>query len=154
MLSELAHQVSEVAEYVPGKHLAVADALSSQPMADVPPGDLEPKIKAYVDLVEDDPRVGKPIIEQIRDKTDGELQYILRCICNGWPEHLKSVAAQVSVYFREHGSLSKANRLLQTVIPKSITEDMLQKIYQATKALLSAYNVLEELCGGLASSAT
>ncbi|KAK3561321.1 hypothetical protein QTP86_030619, partial [Hemibagrus guttatus] len=39
------------------------------PMADFPPGDLEAEVKAYVDSVEDDLRVRKPIIEQIKDKT-------------------------------------------------------------------------------------
>ncbi|KAL7849761.1 hypothetical protein SRHO_G00191100 [Serrasalmus rhombeus] len=33
-----------VAEYVPGKHLVIADALSRQPMADTNPGDLEAEI--------------------------------------------------------------------------------------------------------------
>lgn len=57
-----------IAEYVPGKHLVVADALSRHPRADIPPGDLEAEVKAYVDSVEDDLRVRKPIIEQIKDR--------------------------------------------------------------------------------------
>ncbi|RXN15927.1 putative protein K02A2.6-like isoform X1 [Labeo rohita] len=88
-----------IAEYVLRKHLVVADALSRHPMADITPGDLEAEVKAYVDSVEEDLRVRKPIIEQLKDKTgmDGELQCVLRYIRNGWPEYLKSVPLNVSV---------------------------------------------------------
>ncbi len=103
-----------IAEYVPGKQLVVADALSRHPRADIPPGDLEAEVKAYVDSVEDDLRVRKPIIEQIKDKTgmDGELQRILRYIRNGWPGYLKSVPSNVSAYFKERGSLSETGGLV------------------------------------------
>ena len=125
-----------VSEYVPGKQLVVADALSRQPVADTPPGDLEAEVRAYVDSVEDDLRVRKPVINQIKDKTrtDGELQCVLRYIHKGWPEHLKSVALQASAYFKERGSLSEANGLLrrgkQIVIPESMRDEVLQKIHQ------------------------
>lgn len=105
---------SPFAEYVPGKQVVVADTLPRQSMVDTSPGDLEAEDKAYVDSVEDDLRVRKPILEQIRDKirTDGELQCMLGYIHNGWPGHLKSVAVQASTYFREHGSPCEPNGLL------------------------------------------
>lgn len=98
----------------------------------------------------------KPVINQIKDKTstDGQLQCVLRYIHKGWPEHLKSVALQASAYFKEHGSLSEANGLLrrgkQIVIPESMRGGVLQKINQGHKALPSAENVTEVLCGGQA----
>ncbi|RXN35694.1 Transposon Ty3-G Gag-Pol poly [Labeo rohita] len=130
-----------IAEYVPGKHLVVADALSRHPMADITPGDLEAEVKAYVDSVEEDLRVRKPIIEQLKDRTgmDGELQCVLRYIRNGWPEYLKSVPLNVSAYFKERGSLSETNRLVlrgrQIVIPESLRGDMLQRIHQGHQGL-------------------
>ncbi|KAK0130680.1 hypothetical protein N1851_034803 [Merluccius polli] len=130
-----------VAEYVPGKHLVVADALSRQPMADTPPGDLETEVKAYVDSVEDDLRVRKLTIEQLKDqtKTDAELQCVLEYIHNGWPEHSKSVAVRANTYFKERGSLSEASGLLrrgkQIVIPEIMRENMLQKIHEGHQGL-------------------
>ncbi|XP_062849175.1 uncharacterized protein K02A2.6-like [Trichomycterus rosablanca] len=130
-----------VAEYVPGKHLVVADALSRQPLGDTAPADLEAEVKAYVDSVEDDHRVRKPTIEQIKDETrkDGELQCALKYVHNGWPEHLKSIAVQAHAYFKDRGSLSEANGLLrrgkQIVIPKSMREHMLQKIHEGHQGL-------------------
>lgn len=130
-----------ISEYVPGKHLVVADALSRHPMADIPPGDLEAEVKAYVDSVEDDLRVRKPIIEQIKHKTgmDGELQHVLRYIRNGWPEYLKSVPSNLSAYFKERGSLSETNGLVlrgrQIVIPESMRGDMLLRIHQGHQGL-------------------
>lgn len=130
-----------VAEYVPGKHLVVADALSRQLMADIPPGDLEAEVKAYVDSVEDDLRVRKPIVEQIKDqtKTDAELQCVFKYIHDGWPEHSKSVAVRANTYFSERGSLSEASGLLrrskQIVIHAGMREDMLQKIHEGHQGL-------------------
>uniref|UniRef100_A0A3Q2PQQ5 Gypsy retrotransposon integrase-like protein 1 n=1 Tax=Fundulus heteroclitus TaxID=8078 RepID=A0A3Q2PQQ5_FUNHE len=130
-----------VAEYVPGKHLVVADALSRQPMAETDPGDLEAEVKAYVDSVEDDLRVRKPIIEQIKDqtRTDAELQCVLRYVQKGWPEHSKSVAVRASAYFKDRGTLSEYNGLLrrgkQIVIPCSMRDFMLQKIHEGHQGL-------------------
>ena len=130
-----------VAEYVPGKHLVVADALSRQPLVDISPGDLEAEVKAYVDSVEEDLRVRKPTIEQIKDKTktDGELQSVLKYVQNGWPEHLKSVAVKATAYFKHRGSLSEASGMLrhgkQIVIPESMREHMLQKIHEGHQGL-------------------
>lgn len=45
---------NQVAEYVPVKHVVIADALSTQSMADTPSGDLEAEVKGYVDSVEDE----------------------------------------------------------------------------------------------------
>lgn len=110
-------------------------------MVDVTPGDLEAEVKAYVDSVEEDLRVRKPIIEQLKDKTgmDGELQCVLRYIRNGWPEYLKSVPLNVSAYFKERGLLSETNGLVlrgrQIVIPESLRGDMLQRIHQGHQGL-------------------
>ncbi|KAK3511266.1 hypothetical protein QTP70_034683, partial [Hemibagrus guttatus] len=111
------------------------------PIVDFPPGGLEAEVKAYVDSVEDDLRVRKSIIEQIKDKTgtDDELQCVLRYTCNGWPEHLKSIAVKASADFKESGSLSETNGLVlrgkQIVIPKSMKGDMLLKIHQGHQGL-------------------
>ncbi|KAL6470492.1 hypothetical protein MHYP_G00216110 [Metynnis hypsauchen] len=130
-----------VAEYVPGKHLVIADALFRQPMVDTNPGDLEAEVKAYVDSVEDDLRVRKPIVEQIKDRTraDAELQGVLKYIQKGWPEYMKSVAVRASAYFKERGLLSETNGLLrrgkQIVIPSSMRDYMLQKIHEGHQGL-------------------
>lgn len=130
-----------VAEYVPGKHLVVADTLSRQPMADTNPGDLEAEVKAYVDSVEEDLRVRKPVIEQIKDqtRTDAELQSVLKYVHKGWPEHMKGVAVRATTYFKDRGSLSEANGLLrrgkQILIPSSMRNYMLQKIHEGHQGL-------------------
>lgn len=56
------------ADYSPGQHLVVVEPLSRY--LDCIQGDLEAEVKAYVDSLEEDLQVKKPIVEEIKDETE------------------------------------------------------------------------------------
>lgn len=92
-----------VAVYVSGKNLVAADALSRHPQQSTEPDDLEKEDQAYVGAIEESVGVGRPVLEQIREQTEGDSdqQCVFGYIKSGWPDHIKSIAMPANPFFHE-----------------------------------------------------
>ena len=116
-----------IVEYVPGKLLVIADALSRKPLELREPHkddiELSDDVAAYVDAIERGWPATKDRLTEIRLETmrDPTMKVIASFIENGWPRHERSVPHSVRDYFRERSSLSISDGLiiykLQIVVP-------------------------------------
>lgn len=99
-----------VAVYVPGKPCSCGRTVK-HPLQSTEPDSLEKEAQAYIDAIEENVGVRRPVLEQIKEQTerDSKLQYVLSYIQTGWANHIKSVAMLAKPYFHERGTPSELN---------------------------------------------
>lgn len=78
------------AEYVPGKQLVVADALSRRPLDGDVKSDMDGEMTAYVNTIVASKPIRPPKLEEIRRATqcDAEPQKVMTFIRKGWPQRM------------------------------------------------------------------
>lgn len=131
-----------VAEYVPGKTLLIADALSRSPQSYTKEvTDAHSEVECYVATVIQGIPASPSRMENIKMSTaaDCELQSVIKLVRGGWPEYSGNVPLQVRAYMKVKNELSEADGLLirgsRIIIPQSLRADILKKIHDGHQGL-------------------
>ena len=124
---------NRIVEYVHGKQLLIADALSGKPLVGresrIDVIELSDDITALVDAVLQNWPVTEDRLTEIRveTSTDPIMKSITYFIANGWPSHESTVPHSVRDYYRERALLSLNNGVvtykLQIVMPPKMRDD-------------------------------
>ena len=122
------------AEFVPGKLLTVADALSRKPVG---PGisTTDNDVEAYVCGIREMLPMSDRRLAEVRTATeeDQDLQLVMRYTLTGWPRRTKDVLPSARSYHHIRNELSVADGLLlrgaRIVIPVAMRTDILDKIH-------------------------
>ena len=113
-----AMRYNPIVEYVPGKLLVIAHALSRKPLevreTQKDNIELSDDVVAYVDAIERVWPATKDRLTEIRLETMRypTMKVIASLIENGWPRHERSVPHSAREYFRERSSLSISDGLI------------------------------------------
>ena len=122
------------AEFVPGKLLTVADALSRKPVG---PGisTTDNDVEAYVCGIREMLPISDRRLAEVRTATeeDQDLQLVMRYTLTGWPRRTEDVLPSARSYHHIRNELSVADGLLlrgaRIVIPVAMRTDILDKIH-------------------------
>ena len=101
-----------IVEYVPGKQLVIADALSRKPLVGresrIDDIELSDDITALVDAVQQNWPLTEDRLTEVRveTSTDPIMKLIIDFIANGWSSHESAVPHSVRDYYRERALLS------------------------------------------------
>ncbi|GBN97875.1 Transposon Tf2-8 polyprotein [Araneus ventricosus] len=133
--------------HVPGKYLAVTDALSRAPLPTYPvsTSDID-NAQLMVSLLV---QASKSKLDEIllETKNDIELQSVANYIENGWPER-KSVVLHAQPYWHCQSELHIKNGLVcrgqRLVIPKSCRKDVLQCLHIGHRGIVSRKNLARQ----------
>lgn len=125
------------AQYVPGKTLTVADALSRQPLPTIHSevSELICEISAYEDAAHLAEPVSPTKLERIRQETSGdyELQVVKGLVAQGWPTHMGRVPVQAKAYHQWGNDLTVSKGLMlygdRIVIPHCMRRDILNRLH-------------------------
>ncbi|XP_062584093.1 uncharacterized protein K02A2.6-like [Saccostrea cucullata] len=123
-----------MAEHVPGKNLVVPDTLSRSPLTGNAE-DTEEEVNLYVDCVIQNIPISDQRLECIRLATadDPELSEVLKKTQNWWPDHERSLKAEIRPYFSVRSELSVWKGILmyrdRIVIPEALRPETLQDIH-------------------------
>ncbi|KAL6482004.1 hypothetical protein MHYP_G00100840 [Metynnis hypsauchen] len=100
---------SGLAEYAPGKTLAVADALSRGPEQCYGDRDFQDEVAAHIDTVISQVPATPQRISEIKHSTANDLQFqaVCRFIRTGWPEYIGRVPESVRDFYQVRGELSE-----------------------------------------------
>ena len=118
--------------YLPGKHMYLADTLSRACNSESALADQIESIKVIQSF-----RVSEPRLDEIRTytKKDANLQVLKAIIIEGWPEHKKNVDPAVAPYFDFRDELSVHDDIIcrgeRVIIPATIRKDILQRIHSS-----------------------
>ena len=131
------------AEYVPGKTLVVADALSRAPLINSEncPADLEKDVFAHVDSVRMSWSVTDRKLEELRKATDSDIQLnkVLCYVRLGWPEYKEDCALAAREFYGIKDELSEYAGLVtrggRIVIPWSQREYVLERIHDGHQGI-------------------
>ena len=123
-----------VAEYVPGKQLVIADALSRSPLrvhsVDV---DQIEDVETFVATSFQNKSDAKIAELRRATMTDEELKMAMQLTRAGWPDYIRDIPVSVQNYHSARNELSVANDLLifrnRIVVPKSMREQILDQIH-------------------------
>ncbi|XP_035218163.1 uncharacterized protein K02A2.6-like [Stegodyphus dumicola] len=129
-------------EYVPGKELLIADALSRA----------QSSVDTFDDTFSQEPTVNVSLLTQASPtkwqeivkmtEKDPELQDVLFHIKNGWPERSKTRPAaqpywhcKEELYTTKDGIICRGQRL---VVPASLRKDIMKKLHVSHKGIVSS----------------
>ncbi|KAI4890200.1 hypothetical protein NFI96_001996, partial [Prochilodus magdalenae] len=132
---------SGLAEYAPGKTLAVADALSRGPEQCYGDRDLQDDVAAHIDNVISQAPATPQRIRDIKQSTvsDPQLQAVRSFIRSGWPEYLDSVPESARDFYQVRGELSEVDGLVlrgsRIVIPEGMRKVILERIHDGHQGL-------------------
>lgn len=133
--------------YKPGKYLYVADTLSRCALAENALTDLEDDIDLQVNLVINSLSISPHKMKEFQDHTakDQDLVAIMKLCKTGWPEHKKSVPANIRFYFSIKNELQVINDLLlkndRIVVPNSLRNDILKLLHEGHQGIKSCQNL-------------
>ncbi len=131
-----------VAEYVPGKTLVIADALSRSPQAYTKEvTDTHCDVACHAAAVMEGIPASPTKMDCLRKatSTDCELQTVITYIRSGWPEYAGNIAVQAKEYSKVRNELSEYDGLVvrgsRIVVPGSMRTDILQKLHDGHQGL-------------------
>ncbi len=131
-----------VAEYVPGKTLVIADALSRSPQVYTKEvTDTHCDVACHVAAVMEGIPASPTKMDFLRKatSTDCELQTVITYIRSGWPEYAGNIAVQAKEYSKVRNELSEYDGLVvrgsRIVVPGSMRTDILQKLHDGHQGL-------------------
>ena len=126
------------AEYVKGKELADADALSRAPWSKATKDDeiVEQEIATHVETVVSNIPASEPRMVEIQNETsaDTTLQDLRHMINQGWPATIRECPEHIRPFWHCQQDLTVAKGLIlkgsQIVIPASMRRDMLDRLHE------------------------
>ena len=126
------------AEYVKGKELADADALSRAPWSKATKEDeiVEQEITTHVDTVVSNIPASEPRMVEMQNETsaDTTLQDLRHMINQGWPSTIRECPKHIQPFWHCQQDLTVAKGLIlkgsQIVIPASMRRDMLDGLHE------------------------
>ena len=125
-----------IAEYTPGKYLAVADALSRNPLpATTSYDELVEEIQAHADCVLQTLPASEQRLNDIVEHTkkDCQLPSVINYVLQGWPTHERNCSESVKCFFHARNCLSYSRGLLlygsRIVIPTALQGEILRKVH-------------------------
>ena len=126
------------AEYVKGKELADADALSRAPWSKATKEDeiVEQEIATHVETVVSNIPASEPCMVEIQNETsaDTTLQDLRHMINQGWPATIRECPEHIRPFWHCQQDLTVAKGLIlkgsQIVIPASMRRDMLDRLHE------------------------
>ena len=140
-----AMRFNPIVEYVPGKQLEIADALSRKPLVGresrIDDIQLSDDITALVDAVQQNWPVTEDRLTEIRveTSTDPIMKSITYFIANGWPNHESVVPHSVRDYYRETALLSLndggVTYKLQIAMPPKMRDDALRRLHESHQGI-------------------
>lgn len=128
------------AEHVPGKQLAVADALSRNPLSNSSDSSTDKEVQMYLQSVVSNAPVTPQKLKEIRAATlqDEELTKVTSLIQNGWPSR-QALHPSLQGYYLARSQLSEADGLIlyqdRLVIPTALRPDVLKRIHEGHQGL-------------------
>lgn len=129
--------------YKPGRYLFIADTLSRAPLPDTALTDLDRDLDLHINLVLTTLSVTPQKLSEIQEstKSDSILSKVIEYCQKGWPEHKRSVSADLKPYFLVKDDLHVINNMLlkanTIVIPKSMREYTIKTAHQGHQGLNS-----------------
>ena len=129
-----------IAEHVPGKQLAVADALSWQPLDGDHKSDTDSQVRAYVNTMVASKPIKSPKLEEIRRATqsDAELQKVITFIRKAWPQRMAEFSP-LREFHTARAHLSESDGLVlyqdRIVIPTALRSDVLNQLHEGHQGL-------------------
>lgn len=124
-----------VAEHVPGKQLAVADALSRHPLEGDHTLQTDDQVRAFVNTVVASKPIKPPKMEEIRTETqtDAELRQVTRFIRKGWLRRLTE-SSTLHGFYAARAHLSESDGLVlyhdRIVIPTALRSNVLDQLHK------------------------
>jgi hypothetical protein len=122
-------------DYIPGKDMIIADALSRAQSSDVTPELTENEIKSYIHSI----IINKPIsdrkLESIKKETekDTALKMVTNYIRQGWPDKREKVIDTAKPYFNIRSDLTTIDGIImkgsRIVIPSSLQKEMKRTLH-------------------------
>ncbi|XP_003740183.1 uncharacterized protein K02A2.6-like [Galendromus occidentalis] len=125
-------------QYIPGKYMFIADALSRKPLAKTTSApEIEDRaLNVYAMTTLSDRR--KNIMQQ-QTEQDPQLQEVIRFIRNGWPDHKHKCQPETKLYWDvrdeltcDDGILFRQNRM---VIPQASRKSVLEDLHKAHQGI-------------------
>uniref|UniRef100_A0A3Q3JGA8 Gypsy retrotransposon integrase-like protein 1 n=1 Tax=Monopterus albus TaxID=43700 RepID=A0A3Q3JGA8_MONAL len=130
------------AEYVPGKRLVVADALSRQPQPEPEISELTGDIEALEEAIQEAWPISSTKLDIVKQQTmrDSELQLVKRFVTEGWLKYSAGVPPEVKKYYSVRNHLTTSNELVlydsRMVIPQCLRGEMLQRIHEGHQGIV------------------
>ena len=127
--------------YVPGKDLAVADALSRAPLDRQCVSDalFAEEVQLYVDSVES--KLSPTTLAEIRQETknDLQLQAVIKYTLGGWPKYRQEVPSSLERFHSIRDHLSVSDGLLlyddRIYVPKILQDNVLDRIHDGHQGI-------------------
>ena len=142
--------------YVPGKYLAIADALSHKPLPDQNADiTLDEAVEAHVEAVMSGWPASKTKLDEIRETTevDPTLHKVAEYITDGWPNSSKSLPLSLMPFYRERGELSVVDGIITKgsciVIPRTMRAEIPEKLHESHQGQTAPDSVPRMLYRGL-----
>ena len=124
--------------YLPGKYMYVADALSRAFLTEGPVHDEmnDDVTKMIHSLVENLPMTAEKLLEMKSATAEDEvLQQLIRFLTDGWPSTRANIPSAVSHYRKFKDEIYKVDGLLffgqKLIIPQQLPSDILRRIYES-----------------------